>query len=106
MNERLEELYSIYNDTYQELYNSHTELTEVIESHFSRLHDNDMKHDPDYKKAVQTIAEYRQDIFSRDRECAAIYLAVLKLDRRDNLRHIIAYNQKLLNERTKKGATA
>jgi hypothetical protein len=88
MNERLTELYNIYTDTYEELYNSHTELTEIIESHFCRLHDNDMKHDPDYRKAVQTIAEYREDIFSSDRECAAMYLAVLKLERRDNLKRI------------------
>ena len=57
MNERLTELYNIYTDTYEELYNSHTELTEIIESHFCRLHDNDMKHDPDYRKAVQTNTE-------------------------------------------------
>lgn len=81
--QRLEKLYKAFSETYKQLYESHTPATDIIESHFAQCHDNDMKHDPEYKKAVLELAKYREDIFSSDRECAAVYIAVCILERED-----------------------
>ena len=86
--QRLEELASIYSETYTQLYESDTELSQIIESTFCKAHDKDIKSDPDYREAVKALANYREDIFTSDRECAAVYLATMILQRRDYMKHL------------------
>ena len=86
--ETVKQLNDIYSDTYNQLYESDSPATEIIIDYFAMYHDNDMKKDPEYKKAVCELANYRQDLFSSDRECAAVYIAISAYERLKRFKNI------------------
>lgn len=89
----IKELLKVYSDTYGFLcefsytnpYNT-AEGFQIIKADYAGLFDDAMKNDPDFKKTIQKAAAYRQDIFSSDRECAAIVLAYKIMERREMIK--------------------
>ena len=82
----IKELLKVYSDTYGFLYENTAEGFQIIEADYAGLFDDAMKNDPDFKKTIQEAAAYRQDIFSSDRECAAIVLAYKIMERREMIK--------------------
>lgn len=80
----IKELLSVFGETYNHLYDNlpKYEYLERVQAEFSRQFEDCMEENPDFRDAIIEAAEYREDFFTSDRECAAIMLAYLVMDER------------------------
>ena len=84
----IKELLMEYGKVYNEMYNTHSEMMDVIESNFAGAYDDAMK-DADFKAIIIEAAKLREDPFISDRERAAIIMAYMIVSRREAIKRAV-----------------
>lgn len=68
----------VYNDYYKFLYDNYdNDFIDTVQNLGVQLCEKCIEEDKDFKELIQTMAKYRQDYFTSDREYAAFFFTAL-----------------------------